>query len=169
VALVALLAGCTHDPGPVFHRLPSRSPSATAVPSGAAGSAPRYDAPGGSTMTVAGELSARVTADMACNAALDDYFVRGLLDLGDGSELAVSVNVERYAGPRRYDKAIQVLIRRLRGTTYYASWYTGVASGTVGAHDSGVDLSTVELPPEPGTQSTQPITLGGHLGCTNQQ
>jgi hypothetical protein len=193
-ACVVGLTACSHDSDPVFNDLPSPSsisqlpaPLLTAPPSpapAASGSVtgaapapspafslppesppPRFDAGGSSSLQITGELRLRVTSDLDCTAAKDDYFVRGFFDLGGGYRLAVSINVEKYTGPGTYDKVVQVLIRRLKGTTYYASWYTGVASATVRPKSAGTDFPSVQLPPESGTASTRPITIAGHLAC----
>lgn len=120
---------------------------------------------GGSSLTIRGELTATVTSGFDCHTAKDDHFVRGYFELGDGSQLAVSINVEYYTGPGRYNQRAQVLIRRLRGTTFYASWYSATATATVKAANGGTDLELADLPPEAGTASTRPINAGGHLAC----
>jgi hypothetical protein len=194
VLLALAITGCSHEDAPVFQPLPSPAgttsasmpperrspgpspgsqgqaappalPSAPSEPVPVGSPPPPYDRSQHSRFDITGELRLRLTSDLDCTEAKDDYFVRGLFDLGKGYQLAMSVNVEHYTGPGEYDKTVQVLIRRLRGTTYYASWYTAVATATVAADRHSVDMSPVELPPEQGTASTRSISIRGHLGC----
>jgi hypothetical protein len=182
VLAVCAASACTHDSGPTFNPLPSANPvtrpdatgttptevggSSSTAPAFSPPPEPHFDNPGGSSLQITGTLTARVTADFSCTAASDDYFVRGLFEFGDGYRLAISVNVEHYKGPGRYDREVQLLIRRLRGTTYYASWHTATASGQVVAAGGGLDLLPVRLPAEEGSDATGELTVRGHFGCS---
>jgi hypothetical protein len=187
VVLCAGLGACGDGATPTFNPLPSRTPAATTAPSAAPSrsAAPSHSSaptqgtpppenrgapihgPGGSSLQISGELSVAVTSGFDCNTAKDDHFVRGYFDLGDGPQLAISINVEHYTGPGRYDQRAQVLIRRLRGTTFYASWYSATATATVRSANRSTDLDRTELPPEAGTASTMPMTVQGHLACND--
>ena len=156
LALTLLLAACGHGKAPTFNDLPTSPPTAAPIQTN-----------GASNLTVAGGIEFASHADVACSFTKDDFFARGGLGTLDGIPVYVSVNVEFYKQPGRYERKVQLLLRRV--TTdgkYYASWYTPTASGVVGR--DGVDLDHVAVPPEAGTDATTPATVTGHLACSGK-
>jgi hypothetical protein len=125
--------------------------------------------PGDSDVVADGELSLETTANFHCFKSIDDFFVDGKLGYIDGQPVFLRINVEFYKEPGVYEKRAQILVRLVEqsGTQidYYASWY--FAEGTITVRDDGraADLDRVVLPPEPGTDSKQPITIQGHFAC----
>jgi hypothetical protein len=165
--IAAVLCGCSRDATPTFNPVPTAP--ARAVPS--AVSAPAVAAsptsgPGSSRVDITGEVTFRATQDFQCSYALDDFFIRGIMGRYDGVPMYIDINVEFYKGPGPYLRRTQVRLRRVaNGSAFYASWYQGHASGTVLAQGKGMDLTTIEVPPEPGTDSQRPVRIGGHFGC----
>jgi hypothetical protein len=164
LAIALALAGCTRDATPTFNPLPTtaaRSPAAAPTPSAAPSRAP-----GTSRVAITGEVTFRTTQDFQCSFALDDFFIRGIMGVYDGVPMYLDINVEFYKGPGPYLRRTQVRLRRVtNGSSFYASWYQGAASGTVLPDGRGVDLTATDLPPEPGTDSRRPVRIGGHFGC----
>jgi hypothetical protein len=160
LALPLLLAACGQGGRkPTFNTLPSQAATAPAKP-------PYVPKTGHSAVTMRGALTIDTTQDFQCSYAVDDFFVRGEMGQYDGVPLYLSINVEFYKGPGTYAKKTQVLLRRVSAdTTTYASWYAGDATATILARGSGADLVEVSLPPEAGTQATDPVTIAGHFGC----
>lgn len=126
---------------------------------------PAPNSAGTSDVTMAGAFKVHVSHDFRCLAAKDDYFIRQTFDLPNGMMLAVSINVEFYDGPGDYSKRVQILIRKLRGTTYYASWYQDLGTMTVLPGNRGADMPAQPVPAEPHTQGHGTLHVDGHFGC----
>ena len=137
---------------------------ARALPS----SAPASPTPtaGSSHVVISGEVTLTTAQDYQCSFALDDFFIRGIMGVYDGVPMYLDINVEFYKGPGRYPQRTQVRLRRVaNGSAFYASWYQGRGSGTVLPDGRGMDLVTIDVPPEPGTDAHRPVHIGGHFGC----
>jgi hypothetical protein len=167
LVIAALLSACSRDATPTFNPVPTAPalavPSVASAP--AAVSSPT-SGPGSSRVDITGEVVFRTTQDFQCSYALDDFFIRGIMGVYDGVPMYLDINVEFYKGPGAYLRRTQVRLRRVaNGSAFYASWYQGHASGTVLAQGKGMDLTAIEVPPEPGTDSHRPVRIGGHFGC----
>lgn len=159
VAAVVALAGCQKGSKPTFNALPSEAATAPATP-------PYVPKTGHSDVAMKGALTLETTQDFQCSYAVDDFFVRGEMGSYDGVPLYLSINVEFYKGPGRYPRKTQVLVRRVSDDSRtYASWYEGEATATILPKGQGADLVEVTLPPEAGTEATEPVTVRGHFAC----
>lgn len=159
LGVLVLATACGGGTAPTFNRVGDKPATAPAT-------APVAPANGSSDVTLSGALTYRATMDFQCTHTKDDFFVRGSTGEYDGVPVYVSINVEHFSKPGRYQNRVQVLIRRVsRDDTTYESWYADTASATVLPPGKGVDLDVVTLPPERGTSAKSPLTAGGHFGC----
>lgn len=162
---VVLAASCGRTPVPTFNPLPQDTAAAPTF-------APQPDVvppPGSSRLVIDGSITVRTTQDFDCSYAVDDFFVRGRMAPYRGLPVYLSVNVEFYKRPGPYVRRTQVLVRRIStDNRRYESWYAGQATGTVLPAGRGVDLQRSTLAPEPGTDATGSITVGGHVGCVSR-
>ena len=172
VAVASALTGCSDGDRPVrFNPVPTVAasvPPASPTP-GSSTATPEPDfqpTPGTSRVVITGEVQMRPTLDFDCSYAIDDFFVRGRLGPYEGVPMYVAINVEFYKRPGRYERRTQVHVRRISNdASFYASWFTSNATSTVLPNGRGTDLDEVLVAPEPGTDSREPIRIGGHFGC----
>lgn len=161
-AIIAVVVpACSRGKAPIrFNPVPTAPATAPSSPE-------PIPTAGSSTVTITGEVVLETTQDFSCSYAIDDFFVRGRMGAFKGVPMYMSINVEFYKRPGTYTKRTQLLVRRIseRGD-FYASWYEGMATATILPNSGGVDLVPVTVPPEPGTQSTRPIRVGGHFACS---
>lgn len=158
-AVLVATAGCSKRAAPRFNDVAGTPATAPAT----ASAAPAH---GSSSVTVTGEVALTTTQDFQCSYARDDFFIRGRLGSYQGVPVFLSINVEFYREPGTYRGKTQILFRRVSDDgTYYASWYATGATSTVLPDGGGATIPTVTLPPEPGTKSLRPLTIGGHFGC----
>jgi len=151
-----LLPACAHAKAPTFNALPTAPPTAAPI-----------ETNGASDLTVSGGITFASKANVSCTFTKDDFFARGGLGDLDKVPVYLSVNVEFFKKPGRYERKVQILLRRVSGDgSYYASWYSPAATATVSP--AGVDVESIALPPEAGTNATEPATFGGHLACSGK-
>jgi hypothetical protein len=151
-----LVTACGHGKAPTFNDLPTAPPTAAPI-----------ETNGASDLTASGGLTFASHANLDCTFTKDDFFARGGLGDLDQVPVYLSLNVEFYKQPGRYAGKVQILLRRVSADgKLYESWYLPTATATVSA--TGVDIESVALPPEAGTNATAPATFGGHLACAGK-
>jgi hypothetical protein len=117
-----------------------------------------------SNLTFSGPCIFTERAAMSCVRKVDDFFVYLRYKLPENGTLVVTINVEHYKAPGRYDHRTQIDLEVSRGTYIYP-WEITTASSTVAPDARHVHVDAVAVPPQVGTSALGVEHVSGEAYC----
>lgn len=152
-----LAAGCDEDPASAV-RIIARPVVTIVVPSPTplvragdwhpeACPPPPEDAPGPSTLTVAGPCAFEHHGAVSCEVNGDDFLITMTRPAAGGAKLMIYINVEQYHGPGSYEGA--QMFMGVQDKTLIYRWSSDTVSITVGPDETSAELPTTRIEAEP--------------------
>src|SRR5262249_12584160 len=120
--------------------------------------------PGGgpSTFVATGPCPFRHQGAVPCRASKDDFYQQEKRPAARDATLLILINVERYTGPGKYDKA-EVLVG-VSHEGYNCRWYTDAADIHVAEGEKFAEIRPVRLEPMPPMEGPD-LEVSGTLVC----